>query len=200
MGKLSSSRKVKERQPTQFNVTPDQQNKQIEKLWATLSQARSYEPSEFWQTGDESLTPWKISFRQKRRYDDEQLHFCHILSCYSCTVYEFLRSRMVNFPTLQTIHGHLGARMKEYGDELTKLEELLAFLYRLVESHLLLSSGVCLAIDAISCSNTFLNAYEIKELDDSHIFLVNLQSLHPDAKRQSLFCLSSKTGNGSDIQ
>jgi hypothetical protein len=29
---------------------------------------------------------------------------------------------------------------------------------------------------------------------------VNLQPLHPDAECQPLFCVSSKTGNGSDIQ
>jgi hypothetical protein len=89
--------------------------------------------------------------------------------------------------------------MKEYEDELTKLEKPLALQDRLVESHPLLSSGVCLAIDAISRSSTFLNAYEIKESDDSSIFLVNLQPLHPDAKFQPLFCLSSKTDNGLDI-
>jgi hypothetical protein len=32
------------------------------------------------------------------------------------------------------------------------------------------------------------------------MFLVNLQPLPPDAKRQPCFCLSSKTSNGSDIQ
>jgi hypothetical protein len=32
------------------------------------------------------------------------------------------------------------------------------------------------------------------------MFLVNLQPLHPDAERQPLFCPSSKTGNGSDVQ
>jgi chromosome segregation ATPase len=112
MGKLSSSRKVKERQATQFNLTLGKQDKQIVELRATLSQARSYEPSEFGQTGDESITPWKISFSQKRRYIDEHIHFCHIRSRYSCTGYEFLRSRMVNSPTLQTIHRHFGARLK----------------------------------------------------------------------------------------
>jgi chromosome segregation ATPase len=45
MGKLSSSRKVKERQAAQFNLTLGQQNKQIEKFRATLSQAHSYERS-----------------------------------------------------------------------------------------------------------------------------------------------------------
>jgi hypothetical protein len=107
---------------------------------------------------------------------------------------------MVNFPTLQTIHCHFGARLKEYEDEVTELEQLPAFLDRLVESHPLLSSGVCLLIDAISCSSTFLNAYEIKVSDESYIVLVNLQPLHPDAKCQPLFCLSLKMVNGSDIQ
>jgi chromosome segregation ATPase len=180
--KLSSSRKIKERQATQFNLTLGQQNKQIEKLPATLSQTCSYEPSELRQMGDQSITTWKTIFSQRQRYNDEQLHFSHILSCYSCTGYEFLRSRMVNFPTPQTTHRYFGARLKEYENELTKLEELPAFLDRLVESHPLLSSGVCLAIDAISCSSTFLNAYEIKESEDSYMFLMNLQPLHPDAK------------------
>jgi hypothetical protein len=60
MRKLSSSRKVKERQATQLNLTLGKENKQIEKLRAALSQARSYEPSGFGQTGDASLTPWII--------------------------------------------------------------------------------------------------------------------------------------------
>jgi hypothetical protein len=40
----------------------------------------------------------------------------------------------------------------------------------------------------------------MKELDNSQMFLINLQPLRPDTKGQSLFCISSKTGNGSDIQ
>jgi hypothetical protein len=107
---------------------------------------------------------------------------------------------MVNLPTLQKIHRHLAARLKEYQDDLTELERLPAFPDRLVESHPLLSSGVCLPIDAISCSSTFLNAYEIKESNDSYLFLVNLQPLHPNAKCQPIACLSAATGNGSDIQ
>jgi septal ring factor EnvC (AmiA/AmiB activator) len=47
MEKLSSSIKVKKQQATQFNLTLGQQNRQIERLRATLSQARSYEPSGF---------------------------------------------------------------------------------------------------------------------------------------------------------
>jgi hypothetical protein len=80
---------------------------------------------------------------------------------------------MVNFLTLQIIHHHLGARLTEYEDELTELEELPVFIDILVESDPLLRSGVCLAIDAISCSSILLNAYEIKESDDSYMFLVN---------------------------
>jgi hypothetical protein len=57
VGKLSISTKVKGRRVAQFNPTLGQQNKQIEKLRAMLCQVRSYEPSEFGQTGDESLTP-----------------------------------------------------------------------------------------------------------------------------------------------
>jgi hypothetical protein len=57
MGQLSSSRKVKERHATQFSLTLGQHNIEIEKLQATLSQACSYEASEFGQTGDRSLTP-----------------------------------------------------------------------------------------------------------------------------------------------
>jgi hypothetical protein len=90
--------------------------------------------------------------------------------------------------------------LREYKDELTKFNELPAFLDRFVESHLLLSSGVCLAIGTIACSNVFLNADEIKESDDPYMFLVNLQRLYRDAKCQPAFCLCSKTGNGSDIQ
>jgi hypothetical protein len=59
---------------------------------------------------------------------------------------------------------------------------------------------MCLAIDAISCSSTFLSADKVKESDDLHVFLVNLEPLHSDVKCHSLFWVSSKTGNGSDIQ
>jgi septal ring factor EnvC (AmiA/AmiB activator) len=54
MGKLSGSRKAKEQQATQFDLTLGQQNKQIEKLRAAFARARSYEPSGCRQMGDES--------------------------------------------------------------------------------------------------------------------------------------------------
>jgi hypothetical protein len=60
MGKLSSSRKVSERQATQFSLTFGQQNVQIKTLQARVSQARSDEPSGFGQTRVGSLAPWTI--------------------------------------------------------------------------------------------------------------------------------------------
>jgi hypothetical protein len=107
---------------------------------------------------------------------------------------------MVNLPTLETIHRHFRFRLKEYEDELIKMNRLLAYLDKMVQQHPLMSFGVCLDIDAIPCSSTFLNSYEVKESDDSYMFLVNLQPLHADAKCQPLFCVSSKTGDGLDIQ
>jgi hypothetical protein len=119
-GKLSDSKKAKEQEATQFNLTLGQQNKQIEKFRVALARARSYEPLGFGQTGDDSAIPWRIIFSQKRRYNEEQLHSCHILSCYSYTGYEFLRPKMANLPTLQTIHRYLRSQLKEYEDGLTK--------------------------------------------------------------------------------
>jgi hypothetical protein len=81
---------------------------------------------------------------------------------------------MINLPALQTVHRHFRSRLKEYEDEFAKFNGLPAYLDRMVQQHPFLSSGVCLAIDAISCSSTFLNAYEVKESDDSYMFLVNL--------------------------
>jgi hypothetical protein len=150
--------------------------------------------------GDESRKPWENVFRENRQYNDEQLHFCHIPSCYSCTGYGPLRSSLVNFPIVQTIRRHHGSRLKEHEHELAKLEDLPAFHDKLVESRPLLNYGVYLAIDAISCSSTYLNTYEIKNSDDSYLFLVNLQPLHPDTKSQPLFRISSEAGNGSDVQ
>jgi hypothetical protein len=181
-------------------LTLGQQNRQIEKRRAILARARFYEPSEFGHTEDHSVISWRIIFSEKQRYNEEQLPFRHILSCYSSTGYEFLRSKTVNLLTLQKIHGHFRSRLKDYEEELTKVNTLPAYLDSMVQQHPLLSFGACFAIDAISCSGTFLNAYEIKESGDSHMFLVNLQPLYPDAKCQPLFCVSSKTGNGSDIQ
>jgi hypothetical protein len=113
--------------------------------------------------------PWKTIVSWKRRHSDEQLHVCRILSCDSCTGYEFRRSRMVNLPILRTIHRHFGSRLSEHKDTLTKFEDRPAYVDGLVKGHPPLSSGLCLAIDAISCSCTFPNAS-----DDSDVFSVNL--------------------------
>jgi hypothetical protein len=131
------------------------------------------------KTGDDSVLPWRMIFSQKRRYNEEQLHFYHILCCLSDTGYEFQRSKMVNLPTLQTIHRHFRSWLKEYEDELTKSNELPAYRDRTVQQHPLLSSGVCLAIDAISCPSTFLNAYAVKESEDPSMFLVNREPCIP---------------------
>jgi hypothetical protein len=85
-GKLSDSKNVKEQPTVQFNLTLPQQNEQTERLRAEISQACSHEPLGFGETGGHSVVPRKTSFSQKRRYNEEQLHFCPILSCYSCTV------------------------------------------------------------------------------------------------------------------
>jgi hypothetical protein len=55
---------------------------------------------------------------------------------------------MVNLPALQTIHCHFRSRLKEYKDELTMVNDLLAYLDKMIQQHLLLSYGVCLAINA----------------------------------------------------
>jgi hypothetical protein len=82
---------------------------------------------------------------------------------------------MISFPSFETIRRYFRSRLKEYEDELAKLEDPPAVLSGLVESHPLLNSGVSLAIYAISCSNTFLNAGEIKDSDGSYMSLMNLE-------------------------
>jgi hypothetical protein len=89
---------------------------------------------------------------------------------------------MVNFPTLQTVQRHFRSRLKEYEDELTKVNELPAYLDRMVQQHPLRSSGVCLAIGAVSCSSTFRNPYEVKELDHSYMFSSIDQCHHSESK------------------
>jgi hypothetical protein len=177
-----------------------QQTTQIEKLRATLAQMRSDEPSRFGQTGCNSVRPRKIIFSEKRRYNEEQLPFGHIFLCYSCIGYEFQRSKVVNLPSLQTIHRHSGPPLKEHEDKLAKLEDVPAYLHSLVKQQLLLGSGLYLAIDAISCSNIFLNPHEVKESNHPYLVLLNRQALHLDAKYQPLFGVSSKAGDRTDIQ
>jgi hypothetical protein len=82
-GEAVKVQKVKTQQEAQFDLTLDQQSKQMEKLRDTLAQTRSYEPSEFWQMGDNPVMPWKFIVSHKRRYNEELLHLCHILFCWS---------------------------------------------------------------------------------------------------------------------
>jgi hypothetical protein len=85
-----------------------------------------------------------------------------------------MRSKMVNLPILRTIHRHFRSQLKEYEEKLTRVDELPVYLDRMVQQHALPISGVYLAVGAITCLSEFLTASEVKESNDSYMFLVNL--------------------------
>jgi hypothetical protein len=119
-------------------------------------------------------------------------------SRYSCPGREFLPSKVGNFLIVQTIRRYFGSRLKNYGMhslspkillhssiDLSRVILYLALVHVWLLRHLLLH-----------CIPKHL---QINEWRDSYMFLVNLQPLHPNAKYQPLFYISSKTGNWSDF-
>jgi hypothetical protein len=107
---------------------------------------------------------------------------------------------MVDLLTLQTIHRLFSSGTTEYEDELTEFEYFPACPDSFIEWYLLLSSGVCLVIDAISLCIAFLKYYEIEEWQDSYTFLVDLQFLPACAECRPILYVCSNRGNKSDIQ
>jgi hypothetical protein len=57
--------------------------------------------------------------------------------------------------------------------------------------------GVCIAVDAVSCSDPFVGTKGAKKSADSSLFLVHLQPLEPIIQCQPLFVIPGKNGNAS---
>jgi hypothetical protein len=61
-----------------------------------------------------------------------------------------------------------------------------------------LTAGCVFAIDAISCSNTFIGMRRINMSDIAYLFVLYLQPINPNIKCCSLFVIESLSGIGNE--
>jgi hypothetical protein len=81
-------------------------------------------------------------------------------------------------------------------DQLTNLDDTASLCHKLSKDSRY-CQGVCTAVDAVSCSDTFVDTKAMKKSADSYLFLVHLQPLEPSILCQPLFVLPWKNRNAS---
>jgi hypothetical protein len=77
---------------------------------------------------------------------------------------------------------------------LKSLDEVEPYLVSQIAHRPDIANGVVLAVDAISCANTFVGMKHIEEGKAAYLFVVYFQPLTPTAKCSPLFVLESQSG------
>jgi hypothetical protein len=77
---------------------------------------------------------------------------------------------------------------------LKSLEQVENYLLRRIEREPEIEQGVVLAVDAVSCANTFVGMRHVEEGGIAYLFVIHLQPLTPKSKCSPLFIIDSRSG------
>ena len=126
----------------------------------------------------------------RRTYSEELYHAAAALLFRSRSGYEFM-AKIVPLPAPSSVYEHFRERLQECKARLKSLDQVEPFLRTQIAHHPELAHGAVLAVDAVSCTNTFISMKHVEEGKVAYLFLVYLQPLTPHAKCSPLFLIES---------
>jgi hypothetical protein len=131
--------------------------------------------------------------RAARRYSDNIFHMAVVLLFRSRSAYEFLRM-FLPLPAPSTVYGHFDRDLKDSLARLQSVDAVGEYLDARIAREPVIAQGAVLAVDAVSCANTFVGMKEIQEGEVAYLFVIHLQPLIPGPKCSPLFMIESESG------
>jgi hypothetical protein len=115
----------------------------------------------------------------------------------SCSTSEFVHT-FLPLPSPRAVHAHFWSALAASRDRLQSLDAMIAYLSVQIAHSPELTEGSVLAIDAISCSNTFLGMKHVDLSEITYLFVIYLQPINPNIKYCPLFVIESESGSGNE--
>jgi hypothetical protein len=115
----------------------------------------------------------------------------------SCSTYEFLHT-FLPLPSPRAVYAHFWYALAVSRDRLQSLDAMIAYLSVQTAHSPELIEGSVLAMDAISCSNTFLGMKHVDLSEITYLFAIYLQPINPNIKCCPLFVIESESGIGNE--
>jgi hypothetical protein len=129
----------------------------------------------------------------RRHYSDNLYHAAVILMFRSRSGYEVLTD-LAHLPAPPSIYAHFKERIDECKARFKSLDEVEPYLLSQIARCPDIANGAVVAVDAISCTNTFVGMKHIEKSKAAYLFVAYFQPLTPKAKCSPLFLLESQSG------
>jgi hypothetical protein len=131
------------------------------------------------------------------RYSKNLYYAAVVILFRSCSTYEFVRT-FLPLPSSRVIYAHFWSALAASRDRLQSLDPRISYLSVQIAHSAELISGSVLAIDAISCSNTFLRMKHVDLSEIVYLFVIYLQPINPNINCCPLFVIESESGIGNE--
>jgi hypothetical protein len=101
-------------------------------------------------------------------------------------------------PAPSSVYEHFHSELSGTLTRLKSLDQIEPYLRSEIELHPEIIEGAVLAIDAVSCSNTFVGMKTVEEGKVAYLFVACFQPLTPAAKCSPLYVMESQSGMADD--
>jgi hypothetical protein len=127
----------------------------------------------------------------------QQLYYMSVRVLFrSYSAYKFLRN-FLTIPSPTAIYGHFHDQIDESLSRLRNVALVGTYLSSQIEIHPAIAKGAVLAVDAVSCSNSFIGVKQVEHSDTGYLFVILLQPVIPTVRCSPLFVIKSPSGIGN---
>jgi hypothetical protein len=133
----------------------------------------------------------------RRKYSDSIYDSAVVMMFRSRSTYEIVTD-FAHLPAPSSIYRHFGPRIKQCRARLKSLDQVEPYLLSQIAHCPDIADGAVLAVDAVSCTNTFIGMKQVEEGKTAYLFVVYFQPLTPKTKCSPLFVIESTSGMAED--
>jgi hypothetical protein len=131
-----------------------------------------------------------------RRYSDSLYYMAVVMIFRSRSTYECLRN-FLPLPAPNSIYDHFRDDLHASLARLKSMDQVGPYLSSQIERYPDIAKGAVLAVDAVSCSSTFVGMRTVEKSGIGSLFVVFLQPLIPTAKCCPIFIIEHPSGIGN---
>jgi hypothetical protein len=136
----------------------------------------------------------RLAQHEERHYTNHHYYMALLLLFRSRSSYEQIHTQFFPSPAPSSIYSHFHLQLDSSLRRLKSLDTVEPYLLGRILSEPQLLDGAVLAVDAVSCSSTFIGMKHVDKGKVAYLFVVYLQPLRPEVKCTPLFIIESESG------
>jgi hypothetical protein len=98
-----------------------------------------------------------------------------------------------------SVYSHFHEKLAASVTWLESIDEIEPYLVSRISIYTQIAEGVVLAVDAVSCTNTFVGMRQVDKGEVAYLFVTYLQTVTPEAKCSPFFIIESEVGMANDV-